>query len=64
MPVKWTPDNDQLVSSIIQSQTRRVLMAAQLLLKILETHDMHIDAKKVIAAWRECPPKREVGSRI
>ncbi|KAE8419417.1 hypothetical protein BDV36DRAFT_294252 [Aspergillus pseudocaelatus] len=34
MPMRWTPENDQL-----------------LLLKILETHDLSVDTKKVAEAW-------------
>ncbi|PLB45245.1 hypothetical protein P170DRAFT_479764 [Aspergillus steynii IBT 23096] len=34
MPMKWTPENDQL-----------------LLLKILETHDLSVDTKRVADAW-------------
>ncbi|EAU35309.1 predicted protein [Aspergillus terreus NIH2624] len=34
MPMKWTPENDQL-----------------LLLKILETHDLSVDTKRVAEAW-------------
>ncbi|KAI9038365.1 uncharacterized protein KD926_010901 [Aspergillus affinis] len=34
MPVRWTPENDQL-----------------LLLKILETHDLSVDPKRVAEAW-------------
>ncbi|KAB8212474.1 hypothetical protein BDV34DRAFT_218847 [Aspergillus parasiticus] len=34
MPMRWTPENDQL-----------------LLLKILETHDLSVDTKRVAEAW-------------
>ncbi|KAI9814032.1 MAG: hypothetical protein M1827_003496 [Pycnora praestabilis] len=50
MPVKWTPDVDQI-----------------LLLKILETHDLSVDAKKVSAAWpsdRETPTARAISERL
>ncbi|OGM45709.1 hypothetical protein ABOM_005405 [Aspergillus bombycis] len=39
MPVRWTPENDQL-----------------LLLKILETHDLSVDTKKVAEAWPGTDP--------
>ncbi|KAK1143412.1 hypothetical protein N8T08_006740 [Aspergillus melleus] len=44
MPVKWTPENDQL-----------------LLLKILETHDLSVDPKRVADAW---PTTVENGKEI
>ncbi|KZF20562.1 hypothetical protein L228DRAFT_173902 [Xylona heveae TC161] len=52
MPMKWTPDNDQL-----------------LLLKILETHDLTVDTKKIAAAWptddgREGPTARAISERL
>ncbi|KAI1912948.1 hypothetical protein LOZ53_001041 [Ophidiomyces ophidiicola] len=39
MPIKWTPEVDQL-----------------LLLKILETHDLTVDPKKVSDAWPKSNP--------
>ncbi|KAL2812116.1 hypothetical protein BJX63DRAFT_432927 [Aspergillus granulosus] len=39
MPVRWTPEKDQL-----------------LLLKILETHNLSVDTRKVAEAWREVLP--------
>ncbi|KAI9652399.1 MAG: hypothetical protein M1831_006808 [Alyxoria varia] len=51
MPVKWTPELDQL-----------------LLLKILETHEIKLDAKKVIEAWPaergEKPTPRAITERL
>ncbi|WEW56384.1 hypothetical protein PRK78_001827 [Emydomyces testavorans] len=48
MPIKWTPENDQI-----------------LLLKILETHDLTVDTKKVSEAWRmyPIPPLSQNASR-
>ncbi|KAI5291916.1 hypothetical protein KEM52_000037 [Ascosphaera acerosa] len=39
MPVKWTPETDQL-----------------LFLKVLETHNITIDSKKVVEAWPSSDP--------
>ncbi|TPX23677.1 hypothetical protein DIZ76_013013 [Coccidioides immitis] len=39
MPIKWTPENDQI-----------------LLLKILETHQLSVDTKKVSEAWPQADP--------
>ncbi|PGH17704.1 hypothetical protein AJ80_04712 [Polytolypa hystricis UAMH7299] len=41
MPVKWTPDTDQI-----------------LLLKIIETHDLSVDTKRVAEAWPKTDPKQ------
>ncbi|KAL3476807.1 hypothetical protein BJX99DRAFT_258141 [Aspergillus californicus] len=50
MPVKWTPEKDQL-----------------LLLKILETHNLQVDVKKVAEAWpndKEKPTPRAITERL
>ncbi|KAL4915792.1 hypothetical protein BDW62DRAFT_203388 [Aspergillus aurantiobrunneus] len=52
MPIKWTPEKDQL-----------------LLLRILETHDLKVDPKKVVAAWptisgQEKPTPRAITERL
>ncbi|RHZ72345.1 hypothetical protein CDV55_104519 [Aspergillus turcosus] len=52
MPMRWTPENDQL-----------------LLLKILETHELSVDANKVAAAWpgtddNEKPTPRAIKERL
>ncbi|PLN78756.1 hypothetical protein BDW42DRAFT_174314 [Aspergillus taichungensis] len=50
MPVKWTPENDQL-----------------LLLKILETHELSVDTKKVADAWpagESHPTPRAITERL
>ncbi|ODM15304.1 hypothetical protein SI65_09245 [Aspergillus cristatus] len=52
MPVKWTPENDQL-----------------LLLKILETHDLSVNTKKVAEAWpatdaKDKPTPRAITERL
>ncbi|KAI9828884.1 MAG: hypothetical protein M1819_006499 [Sarea resinae] len=50
MPVKWTPEVDQI-----------------LLLKILETHEISVDPKKIVVAWpsdRETPTARAITERL
>ncbi|PKY04742.1 hypothetical protein P168DRAFT_281119 [Aspergillus campestris IBT 28561] len=49
MPVKWTPEKDQL-----------------LLLKILETHELSVDTKKVADAWpgESRPTPRAITERL
>lgn len=55
MPIKWTPENNELVSAIdnypVYSNTTNWRL--QLLLKILETHDIKVDTALVAAAWRK-----------
>ncbi|KAL3461118.1 hypothetical protein BJX64DRAFT_289686 [Aspergillus heterothallicus] len=50
MPMRWTPEKDQL-----------------LLLKILETHNLSVDTKKVVEAWpshEEKPTARAITERL
>ncbi|KAB8216087.1 hypothetical protein BDV33DRAFT_194648 [Aspergillus novoparasiticus] len=49
MPMRWTPENDQL-----------------LLLKILETHDLSVDTKRVAEAWHSSnrPTPRAITERL
>ncbi|EON69616.1 hypothetical protein W97_08876 [Coniosporium apollinis CBS 100218] len=51
MPVKWSPDMDQL-----------------LLVKMMETHDLKVDANKVISAWPtdrgDIPTARAITERL
>ncbi|KAJ9642809.1 hypothetical protein H2199_004330 [Coniosporium tulheliwenetii] len=51
MPVKWSPDMDQL-----------------LLVKMMETHDLKVDANKIISAWPtdrgDIPTARAITERL
>jgi hypothetical protein len=61
MPIKWSADKDHLVCAIYLSTT--VIYALintnstyQLLLKIIETHNIKLDTNKVAEAWRKLIP--------
>jgi hypothetical protein len=54
--MRWTPEKDQLVSSPFSPSTLIEVQSNpsnQLLLKILETHQLAVDTKRVAEAWRE-----------
>jgi hypothetical protein len=61
MPIKWSADKDHLVCAIYLSTT--IIYAPinanapyQLLLKIIETHNIKLDTNKVAEAWRKLIP--------
>lgn len=60
MPVKWTPETDQIVNHSFPLILPQVFFndsetkfLHQLLLKILETSEISVDAKAISASWRK-----------
>ena len=78
MPIKWTPENDQIVCLLnISSDPTHfgyisyippiLTSLTQLLLKILETSQVNADVKAISAAWpknHEKPTPRAITERL